>query len=247
MKQQHINDNSKPLIFIGSNSNLEKYIEVCDEHDIEIHGIMDSDYFGNTESLSGIPVIDSEHSFVDTSKAEYYRTNFNFFCATNWIPMKDPVSIRNKDKRLRLIELIKDHGLDCISLLEHQCKVSKFSTIGRGVYLDYLVLVSPNVSIGDFTCIYNGTSIGHHSTVGENCVIQGDSIIMSDCTVGNNVYCGTGVRALKSGIVIGDGTFVHEMVYLRRSTHADETVVSYNTTPRVYRNTDALLAAAQSE
>ena len=230
--QDYINDSSRPLIFIGSTSNLEKYIEVCDEHDIKIHGIIDSDYFGNTESLSNIPVVDTELSFDDPAKLKYYQDNFNFFCVTNWIPTQNPVDVRNRNKRHYLIELIKRHKLNCISLIERRSKVSKFATVGRGVFLDYLVLLSPNVIVGDFTCIYNGTSIGHHSTVGENCVIQAYSIIMSGCTMGNNVFFGTGVQALKSGSNFGDNSFVHEMVYLRRNTLPNEIVSLYSNRAR---------------
>jgi acetyltransferase-like isoleucine patch superfamily enzyme len=228
----HINDSSKPLIFIGSNSNLEKYIEVCDDHNIKIHGLIDADYFGNTESLAGIPIIDSEIIFNNLDKLNYYRDNFNFFCATNWLPTNNPISIRNKEKRSRLITLIKQYNLNCITLTEKQSKVSKFATIGRGVYLDYLVLISPNVTIGDFTCIYNGTSIGHHTVIGENCVLQGNCIILSECVVDNNVYFGTSVQALKSKIQIREGTFIHEMVYLRRDTQPNEIITIYSNKAR---------------
>ena len=224
----HINDSSKPLIFIGSNSNLEKYIEVCDDHNIKIHGLIDADYFGNTESLAGIPIIDSEIIFNNTNKLTYYRDNFNFFCATNWLPTNDTISIRNKEKRSRLITLIKQHNLNCISLVEKYAKVSKFAKIGQGVYLDYLVQIDPNVIINDFTCVWARSSFGHHTTIGENCVFQGDCVILSECVIDNNVYFGTSVRALKSKIQIREGTFIHEMVYLRRDTQPNEIVTIYS-------------------
>ena len=224
----HVNDSSLPLIFLGSNINLEKYIEVCDEHGITIHGIIDADYYGNTTEISGVPVIDTELSFLDPEKLKYYQTNFNFFCATTWVPLTDSVSERNKQKRHRLIDLIKQNQLNCISLVDKQSKVSKFSLVGRGVFLDYLVLLSPNVEVGDFTFIYNGTSIGHDTVIGENCVIQAYSIVMSQCTMGDNVFFGTRVQALKHQTKISSGTFVHEMVYLRRNTLPNEIVSIYS-------------------
>lgn len=216
------------MIFIGSNSNLEKYIEICDENGINIHGIIDSDYFNNTESLAGVPVIDSEMSFNDPEKLNYYRDNFNFFCVTNWQPMQDAISVRNRAKRTRLINLIKQHGLNCISLVEKETKISKFANIGSNVYVGYLVLIQPNVTIGDFTYLMGRSSFGHHTTVGENCVIQGNCVVSANSVIDDNVYFGTGVCALKPKLHIKEGTFVHEMVYLRRNTQPNEIVRLYS-------------------
>lgn len=201
---------------------------MCQEHSIAIHGIIDSDYYGNTDVIAGIPIIDTEEVFADLEKLDYYKNNFNFFCATNWIPLRDPVSKRNKEKRFRLIELIKTHNLPCISLIEKDSKVSRYATIGYNVYLDYLVLISPDVTVGDFTCMYNRASIGHHTVIGENCVIQADCIVMSECVLEDNIYLGTSVRLLKPKTKIAHGTFIHEMVYLRKNTQPNQVVTIFD-------------------
>jgi hypothetical protein len=109
------NNNSRPLIFIGSNSHLCFFTDACELHDIKVHGIIDSDYYGNTAELEGVPVIDTEASFEDPKKLEYYRNNFHFFLATNWVADSDSASVRNKHKRDRLIEIIERYNLPCIS------------------------------------------------------------------------------------------------------------------------------------
>ena len=104
------NDNSRPLILVGSNSNLEKYIELCDQLDITIDGIVDSDYYKNTDKLFDIPVIDTEDNL------NFYKETHNFFCATNWIPESSNVAIRNKEKRIKYaLLLLKDDFLPHVS------------------------------------------------------------------------------------------------------------------------------------
>ena len=62
---------------------MPKFTEICEDAGITVHGIIDNDYFGNTDYIDDIPVIDTEFSFSDLEKLKYYRDNFNFFCATN--------------------------------------------------------------------------------------------------------------------------------------------------------------------
>ena len=86
-----VNDNSKPLILIGSNSKMFFLQDMCDELNITIAGIIDNDYYGNTKEINGIPVIDTELNFNDPDQLEYYKNNYNFFLAVNWHPYADPV------------------------------------------------------------------------------------------------------------------------------------------------------------
>jgi hypothetical protein len=101
---------NKPLILLGTNIALYKQIEVCENNGIEIAGIIDSDYFGNTEKFCGQTVIDTEESFKDLEKSSYYKENFNFFCAVNWSPELQSVQIRNREKRKKLIDMIDNFG-----------------------------------------------------------------------------------------------------------------------------------------
>jgi len=228
LTRQHINDNSKPLIFLGSNIIMEKYTEICEEHGITVYGIIDKDYHRNTNKICDIPVIDTEESFDDLEKLIYYKENFNFFCATNWTPLTDKVSIRNRDKRNRLINLIKQHGLNCISIIDtFSTKITRSITVGQGVYIDGYVNIEPKASIGDFTNIYSHAHIGHDSSIGKNCVIQRVACLASECTIEDDVFMGISVKAFKSGAVFGKGSFIHEGIYIRRGTIPNE-IVSMN-------------------
>jgi acetyltransferase-like isoleucine patch superfamily enzyme len=222
--KNHINNNLRPLIFLGSNSNLHKISEACEDHGIAIHGIIDSDYYGNTASICGIPVIDSQSCFDNPERCEYYRSNFNFICVTNWNPEQTPVNIRNRKKRFELIDCIEKHHLDTISVIDKSSVVSKYAAIGRNVFIECLSHVSPETIIEDHCFIGSMSGISHHVHLHKNCVVQGDCRILTNCVLHSNTYFGTGVRALKPGSVFGENTFIHEMVYIRRGTVPNEVV-----------------------
>ncbi|CAB4133535.1 NeuD_NnaD, sugar O-acyltransferase, sialic acid O-acetyltransferase NeuD family [uncultured Caudovirales phage] len=229
MVDSHINDTSKPLIFLGSNIAMEVFSYACENLGIEVYGIMDNDYYGNMESYYGIPVIDTEESLKDTEKLQYYRDNFNFFCASNWIPTTDAVSVRNRLKRDNLINLIESYNLNCISIIDSCAKILKSTKIGRGCFIDGYINILPRVTIGDYTNIYTFSHVGHDTIIGKNCVIQRYCAVPSDSIVEDNVFFGSGTKALKDKTTYKRGTFIHEGIYLRRGTVENEVVSMYGT------------------
>jgi hypothetical protein len=49
-------------------------------------------------------------------------------------------------------------------------------------------------------------------------------MLIGDNTVGDNVYFGLCVKALKHGAKFGSGTIIHEAIYIRRGTVENEVV-----------------------
>jgi carbonic anhydrase/acetyltransferase-like protein (isoleucine patch superfamily) len=227
--------NNKPLILLGSNSVLYKQIEVCEDNGIEIAGIIDSDYFGNTERLCDLPIIDTEKSFNDPVKLNFYKQNFNFFCATNWVPFKDPVSIRNKEKRKNLIDMIDLLELDCINLIDKFARVSKYAKLGKGCFIDGNAMIEPGCIIHDFVNIYANCEVGDNANIGRNSVMQRGAGVGGGVTLENEVYFSAEVHAPKNNITFSQGTFIHEFVYIRRGTVPNEIVEQFSANQkRVY-------------
>lgn len=220
----HVNDLSRPLIFLGSNAVMYYLQEVCDSLGITIRGIIDQDYWGNTDHVCEIPVIDTELSFADEEKLDYYKHNFNFFCATNWTPENLPHAVRNRQKRLDLLNLIQQHQLPCISIVNPTARVSKFSNIGHGTWIDANVEIGPKSCVGNFVNIYSNAYVGPYVNIDDNCVIQRSCFITDGSQVEHDSYFGLCAKALKTGARFGAGTFVHEAVYIRRGTVPNETV-----------------------
>ena len=224
MLDSWINDNSRPVIFIGSNSAIFLLVDLCEQHNIKIEGIIDSDYFGNTDTIEGIPVIDTELSFNDPERLEYYRSNFNFFLATNWLPDNNETQIRNRQKRDALIELIERLDLPCISLVDNSARVHKTNQIGKNVTIDALCYVSPKNVIGDYTNIFAGVMVGYHNVIGKNVVFQRMAGIMHYNQVGDNVYVGLHSQICVNEITISSGTVLHPCMAIKRNTKENELI-----------------------
>lgn len=218
MKSLHINDNSKPLIIVGTSSNLTKVLDICNLFGIKIAGIIDDDYYGNTKTFLDIPVIDT------LDHLGQYQNTHNFFCGINWLPLTDPVSVRNKNKRINYINELIANNIKCISLIDPLTRIASSATIGHGVFVDAFVLVETEVTVGDFVNIYAYTGIGHHTEIKQNTVFQRHCSIAGDCVFEENVFVGTAVKALKTGATFGANTFIHEGIYIRRGTVPDEIV-----------------------
>jgi acetyltransferase-like isoleucine patch superfamily enzyme len=227
-----INDNTKPLIFLGSSMVMGKLFDICDDHGIEIAGIIDNDYYGNRDAIDDVPIIDTELSFDNEEKCRNYRDNYNFFCANNWQPLNDPVSIRNKEKRFKFLNLIDDKKLNCITLVSKTASVSKRATLGKGVFIDTLSVVEPGVSIGDHSMVFAHAIVGHHMKLGKNCVVQRKSFVAQASVAEDNCYFGLCSITLKTNVVFRKDTFVQEGIYLKRGTKEGE-IVTPLSTPRV--------------
>jgi acetyltransferase-like isoleucine patch superfamily enzyme len=216
--------NMKPLIFLGSSWVLELLTETCAENSIDVAGIIDSDYFGNTASLCGLPVLDTETVFEQSEKLEYYKKNFTFFCAVNWQPIQDSINQRNCKKRKYLIDLIDHYDLPCTNIIDSRSKISPSVVLGKGIYVGEFVSINPKTKIQDYVSIYGQTSIGHDCEIGRNTVVQRRCCLTGDLIVESDVFVASNVCILKNHSRIAHGTFVHECIYLRRSTLPNEIV-----------------------
>lgn len=214
----------KPVIFLGSSWVMEILTEICDENKIPIAGIIDSDYFGNTDRVCNIAVIDSESCFEDSSKLDYYKKNFVFFCAVNWQPVNSEINRRNQIKRQKYIDLIRQHGLECTNIIDQRVKISPSAKLGTGIYIGDFVTIEPRVQIEDFVNIFAQCHIGHDCFVGTNTVIQRRCAIAGEIRIESNVFISSNVCLMKGHSCISQGTFIHECLYLRRGTVPNEIV-----------------------
>lgn len=202
---------------------MHKYIECAEHIGYKILGILDHDFFGNTRRMFDVPVIGSELKLHKSEWDELKRSCW-FFCATNWFPGSDEINQRNQKKRQRQMSLLRNRNLDIASLIDPAARVSRTSRVGQGVFVDAGVMVEGQVWLQDFCSIYHNSLIGHDSIIGVNSVIQRDCVITSDVTVGFDCYLGLSAKILKSDCILGERTFVHEAIYLRRGTLPDEVV-----------------------
>lgn len=225
--QQH-----KPLVFLGTNSNLLLYIESAERLGIEVAGIVDSDYFGNTKQLHGLPILGSEHEFADPDRLSWWKERYCFFIGTNWSP--DTFHVRDVNKRLNFINLIRQYNIEAINLIDPSAFVSKHIRIGQGVYIGPLTCVEPDVEIHDFAQLYYQVGLGHGSIVGENTVLQ--RRVALTARIGKNSYIGMWAKIFRSKIInIGDNVIVSPGLFVSRDLADNEVVKLTKDSIRIYQ------------
>lgn len=226
---------SKPLIFLGSSSAISIYIECCEQLGVEIAGIIDGDYFENTPSIENIPVIDGHDAFLDQQKVNYYRENFNFFCAVNWTPVNDTVSVRNREKRNNFISLAQKHNLSVVSLVDPRAMVSKSSKIGQGCFVGGLCVIEPHAVLENFSTAWYNSTVSHHSVLGFNSVLQRWAGMMGNVHVKDNVYISVYVYLGKGNIIVDSNSWIQPGIMVFRDVAENEIVaVNGKNTRKIY-------------
>jgi acetyltransferase-like isoleucine patch superfamily enzyme len=213
-----INDTSKPLMFLGSNSNIHKIYELCETIGYQITGIIDNDYYGQGK-YKDIPVVGVEE---ELDKFQDHQ----FICVTNWISgnTNDSIIIRNREKRNRQIDLLDQKNLSLATIVSPFAQVSKYTTIGQGTVIDAFCLVEPDVVIKDHVVMHTHSGVGHGSSIGRNCVLQRYAQITSNVQVEENVYMGLDSKVLRSNVIVADNTFISPGLMLLRGTQTNEEV-----------------------
>ena len=209
-----VNDTSRPLIFLGSNSNIHKLAELAQACGVRVLGMIDDDYRGAGE-YQGIPVIGGQAD-VDEFK------DCQWICATNWTPDAD--SARNRLKRAGQLALMNQSQLRLATLIHPMSVVSAHANVGAGTVVYAFATVEPRVRVGQHTILYDYSVVGHDCTIGNNVVAQRQVLVTSSVTVEDNVYLGMCSRLCRSHVTVSQGTFVHPNIMLLRGTEPGETV-----------------------
>lgn len=200
------------MIFLGSNSALGIWVDVCKRANIPIQGIIDSDYYGNTDSICGVPVIDTEENIENYYNKKIRMWTNSFFIATNWDPSRrDDVTLRNNDKREKFKEIVNRYpDIRLQNIVDPLAVVPDGVELGGGNYIGAGAVIEPEVKIGRHTQVWYQTIIGHGVEIGEDCTLQRRSGIWGG-NMGNHVYLSIG--AIYGGnyndSYIGDNAWIH--------------------------------------
>ena len=218
----------KPLAFIGSCVGIDLYVEAAERPGYTVAGIIDSDYWGNTDRFRGLPVIGTETDLAS------YRDQYDFFIATNSSP--DPDQQRDVQKRLRLIDLVQAANIVCVNLVDPESRIARSVQLGQGVFVGYKCYIEPDVVIGDFCQIFYDAGISHGVQIGQNTVIQRKCGI-GNTTIGNNVYVGMWVNIFCSEpVTVGDGAIINQGLWVARNVEPGEQVRLTREAIRIYKN-----------
>jgi sugar O-acyltransferase (sialic acid O-acetyltransferase NeuD family) len=91
--------------------------------------------------------------------------------------------------------------------------IGKYTKVGNGTIICSNCFISTNTVIGECVIINNGSSIGHDCTVGSYSSIMANVDFGGNVSIGEGVYVGTKStiipgKSISSGIVIGAGSVV---------------------------------------
>lgn len=193
----------KPLIFVGSRTMIQSIRIIADLNDYEVIGILDHHYWGNTDSLGGIPYIGDERTLLnkDDKQAQEWLRTCAFF-PINWHSGNQP---RPGEMDLNLlrqqrIKVLEDSGANVINLI-HPDVIGRgdlyhryaTTTLGKGILMQASTFVAPDDSrIGDYCQIEAGSFIPHHVTLGKNVLVAPKCYVGAGAhlTIGNNSYIG---------------------------------------------------------
>ena len=220
---------TKKIIFLGTSVSMGIQIETAERMGYEITGIIDSDWFGNQDTFFEVPVIDSETIF-ETDPTHYQ--NVEFFICVNWDPTVNPKGIL---KRKRFIDLVNRYQLPCTNLISDLAYISRFAKLGKNVFVGNATTIEPDCVIDDFVCIMNNVTLGHHSRIGSNSVMQRMSSLKG--TVGHDSYVGIGSMIFSPyGCAVGNNVDIGPGLYVSRDVKDNEQVRLDRHAVKVYRN-----------
>jgi UDP-3-O-[3-hydroxymyristoyl] glucosamine N-acyltransferase len=199
----------RPLIFVGSRVMLGELATIADLNNIEILGILDCHYYGNTDTICGIPIIGDERWLLnDDPRGKIYRETCDFFPGnyhdgeqrsaahnTN-TDLNIMHNLSSPDLRRKRIDILDKSKVNVINLIHPDASVaglkSKYSSykIGKGVQIHYGCFHGvDNVVIEDYTAFLTGNIIGHAVKVGRNTLVAPQTFL-HDCDIGADSVVG---------------------------------------------------------
>ena len=159
-----------------------------------IKGILDRQYFGNTNSICDIPLIGSELQLLDLADAtaNQWREECDFFVANWWDgseEFKNPSEHGEKLREAR-IQLLKDANVNVINLIHPSATIyGDRVKLGVGILVQAHAILFNKVIIGDYCIVDWRAIIGDGSILEEN-VIIGVDVTMAHAHIKNGARIG---------------------------------------------------------
>jgi len=234
---------NRPIIFVGSRQGMAQLAVVADLSGMQILGILDHHYYGNTDTIADIPVIGDERWLLDPENAQ----------AKSWIEECDffPANYHNGSMvhqsldilRSERIDILEQVGANVVNLIHPESKLygltNRYSDnsfkFGKGNFIDQgATFHNDQVTIGDYCCFTWGTKISHGANIGNNCIFTPNTFYQ-ECDIGNNVFLGYNSEIspfAKERISIGDQATVWSKASVQKSVPANS----------IYTNKDRIVS-----
>ncbi|WP_131976091.1 acetyltransferase [Cricetibacter osteomyelitidis] len=197
--------NKNKVIFLGAGGYAKSALDSLDHAEYEFCGFIDKFKPIGSEHL-GYPIVASDlESFVERDKYHYF------------------ISIGDNEHRLEKYQILMNYQCKLISIIDKSALISRFTRIGRSVYIGKMAIINGDSQIGD-NCIINsktliehGCKIANHCNISTNVTINGDvtidelsfigssSVFNGQLHIGRNVTVGSGsvvIRSIQDNLVV---------------------------------------------
>jgi UDP-3-O-[3-hydroxymyristoyl] glucosamine N-acyltransferase len=185
----------KKLIILGHSENIQRILDLAQDQYNTV-GIVDDNYFGNTEQLNGLPIIGTEKNIGSVLDQHH---DADFFVATPLTFGSSRSQQYTNQKRLRLILTIEQHQLPTTNFIHPTAIVPATTVIGQGIFIDAYTVLQNHVTIKDYAFIKEQICIGHHSVIGKNTNLGTQCYIGAHVDIGENCFIG-----IKSALITSD-------------------------------------------
>jgi sugar O-acyltransferase (sialic acid O-acetyltransferase NeuD family) len=128
--------------------------------------------------------------------------------------------IKNYKVRVKLFNRLKDLGFKIPSIISPSAYISKHAVIGKGTIIMHGVIVNAGAKIGN-NCIINTNSLIEHDVViGDHTHISTEATINGGAAIGNKVFVGSR-SIIKDNISIGEHSVVGAGLYIKKNLKND--------------------------
>jgi len=179
------------ILIIGAGGHSKIVIDILEENDQKIIGLLDDDTNLHNEKIMGYDVLGSI-GLIN----EYDKNEIGFI-----------ISIGNNKVRRKLYTELISKGYKPVSAISNDAKISKYAELGEGLIINAGVVTHPDVQIKDNVIIGMNATVSHDTLIESNVHISPGVHLTGNTYIEDGVDIGTGAM-LKPGVSIGKNTIV---------------------------------------
>lgn len=117
------------------------------------------------------------------------------------------VAIGDVPANRRISSMFRNNGFKFFNVINRSIKVSRFRSMGSGVYIADGTVVTVNISLGDNVILNNGCTVSHDCTIGNFVNISPGTHIAGWVTIEDDVFVGVGASFIPK-VRVGKGSII---------------------------------------
>jgi len=185
------------IVIIGTGGHARVVIDAAIGVGKKVLGLVDTDYQNQEESILGVRVLGG---FEILSK--YDKTKVSVI-----------IAIGDNFKRKECYLQLKKQGFIFAKVIHPTAVISKFATIGEGVFINAGVIINTEAVIGNNCIINSGAIVEHEAKIGDYTHLAPGTRVGGRTVIEEGVFVGIGANVadyIKIGrnVIIGAGSVI---------------------------------------